>query len=250
MRPFRKGFTLIELLVVIAIIAILAAILFPVFAAARDKARQTVCLSNEKQIVGAIIMYAQDYDERWMDYCPGYNMTYGGCPNTLVALKDRNLPNTDYILKPYIKNDDVFYCPTMHKGLANKSAFAADKWYPSYAMNELEFAPVMRYPASVPTIHPPDYDPVNSHWSFTGPYGRLSAQQTHPSTTMVLWEHNAKDVYCRIWETTASHWDTPHSVGFNTAFGDGHVKRRSLGQLANHYELVTYWDYVPGAATP
>jgi prepilin-type N-terminal cleavage/methylation domain-containing protein/prepilin-type processing-associated H-X9-DG protein len=63
--PLRKpaGFTLIELLVVIAIIAILAAILFPVFAQARDKARQTACLSNQKQILLAILAYCQDYDE-------------------------------------------------------------------------------------------------------------------------------------------------------------------------------------------
>src|SRR5437870_10743090 len=61
----RKGFTLIELLVVIAIIAILAAILFPVFAQAREKARQATCLSNLKQMGLAEMMYAQDYDERY-----------------------------------------------------------------------------------------------------------------------------------------------------------------------------------------
>src|SRR5438128_7686347 len=61
----RKGFTLIELLVVIAIIAILAAILFPVFAQARDKARQAACLSNAKQIGTAEMMYVQDYDEKF-----------------------------------------------------------------------------------------------------------------------------------------------------------------------------------------
>src|SRR5437868_6204128 len=59
----RRGFTLIELLVVIAIIAILAAILFPVFAQAREKARQTSCLSNLKQLSHAMLMYAGDYDE-------------------------------------------------------------------------------------------------------------------------------------------------------------------------------------------
>ena len=60
----RRGFTLIELLVVIAIIAILAAILFPVFAQAREKARAATCVSNLKQIGNAMMMYVQDYDER------------------------------------------------------------------------------------------------------------------------------------------------------------------------------------------
>src|SRR3954469_8157623 len=62
--PRRRAFTLIELLVVIAIIAILAAILFPVFAQAREAARKTQCLSNVKQIMTGILMYAQDYDEQ------------------------------------------------------------------------------------------------------------------------------------------------------------------------------------------
>ncbi|MFO8079838.1 MAG: prepilin-type N-terminal cleavage/methylation domain-containing protein, partial [Armatimonadota bacterium] len=65
MSTHRRGFTLIELLVVIAIIAILAAILFPVFARAREKARQTSCLSNLKQLGLGMQMYAQDYDERF-----------------------------------------------------------------------------------------------------------------------------------------------------------------------------------------
>jgi len=61
----RRGFTLIELLVVIAIIAILAAILFPVFARAREKARQASCESNEKQLMLSVLMYVQDFDERF-----------------------------------------------------------------------------------------------------------------------------------------------------------------------------------------
>src|SRR5690349_2445945 len=66
--PPKRGFTLIELLVVIAIIAILAAILFPVFAQAREKARQTSCLSNQKQLGTAMSMYCQDYDDRYPNW--------------------------------------------------------------------------------------------------------------------------------------------------------------------------------------
>ncbi|MDW8052685.1 MAG: prepilin-type N-terminal cleavage/methylation domain-containing protein, partial [Armatimonadota bacterium] len=73
----RKGFTLIELLVVIAIIAILAAILFPVFAQAREKARQTMCTSNMKQIGLAIVMYLNDYDEKFF-----IQPWPGGCPTS------------------------------------------------------------------------------------------------------------------------------------------------------------------------
>ena len=72
LRNRRTGFTLIELLVVIAIIAILAAILFPVFAQAREKARQTSCLSNAKQLGLGISMYVQDYDETMPFACGWY----------------------------------------------------------------------------------------------------------------------------------------------------------------------------------
>ena len=98
------GFTLIELLVVIAIIAILAAILFPVFAQARAKARQAACLSNLKQIGTAAMMYVQDYDETY----PINNFTYssGGSTKWIEA-------HGGWMghLQPYIKNAEVFKCP-------------------------------------------------------------------------------------------------------------------------------------------
>ncbi len=98
----RKGFTLIELLVVIAIIAILAAILFPVFAKAREKARQISCLSNEKQIGLAFIQYTQDNDERLTNGEGYINMSnnYQGDGSGWAGQ-----------LYPYIKSTALFHCP-------------------------------------------------------------------------------------------------------------------------------------------
>ncbi|HVK04374.1 MAG TPA: DUF1559 domain-containing protein [Armatimonadaceae bacterium] len=96
--PPRSAFTLIELLVVIAIIAILAAILFPVFAQARDKARATSCLSNNKQMGLALVAYSQDYDET-------YPRVY-----TNVAPQGPRDWKTD--ITPYTKNTQIYICPS------------------------------------------------------------------------------------------------------------------------------------------
>lgn len=102
----RKAFTLIELLVVIAIIAILAAILFPVFAQARDKARATSCLSNLKQIGLAIAMYRQDYDEKNVHQWP-----FGQAGNAALDVWDWDHSFYE-VLYPYIKNKDISRCPS------------------------------------------------------------------------------------------------------------------------------------------
>src|SRR5437867_4650518 len=125
----NKAFTLIELLVVIAIIAILAAILFPVFAQARDKARSAACLSNLKQIGMATRMYTQDYDEVLV-------------PSYLYNSKSTWEWWMD-LLQPYVKNRGVFVCPTwsdaesrsLHVGeqpLRTRWSYGANNshWYP------------------------------------------------------------------------------------------------------------------------
>ena len=110
----RKAFTLIELLVVIAIIAILAAILFPVFARARENARRTSCLSNMKQIGLGALQYAQDYDEKWMvrsEDPVSYNLP-GGIPATW-----------DLVLQPYIKSTQLLTCPSDPGGAIDLPGF-------------------------------------------------------------------------------------------------------------------------------
>lgn len=97
----RRGFTLIELLVVIAIIAILAAILFPVFARAREKARQSACLSNIKQLALGALMYAQDYDDRMMPRYYRIDPAVAGGPNW-----------DNHLIQPYVNNLQLAICPS------------------------------------------------------------------------------------------------------------------------------------------
>ena len=114
MRKTARGFTLIELLVVIAIIAILAAILFPVFAKARSKARQTACLSNVKQLAMATIMYTSDYDECWpltryFGTTPLINVNLGPPPCNVVESDSAYV--TPSLIMPYVRNAALFACP-------------------------------------------------------------------------------------------------------------------------------------------
>ena len=157
----RKGFTLIELLVVIAIIAILAAILFPVFARAREKARQTSCLNNCKQMGLAHMMYLQDYDE---ELVPAYLYNMPGSYNQWHEF-----------LQPYIKNWQVQACPSAgHQSLSygiNRSIFRT-----SYYGRKLS---EVKYPAE--TIIIADSDWTRSTADYPGNNSYRIAASFHPS---------------------------------------------------------------------
>jgi prepilin-type N-terminal cleavage/methylation domain-containing protein/prepilin-type processing-associated H-X9-DG protein len=109
----RRGFTLIELLVVIAIIAILAAILFPVFARAREKARQASCTSNLKQLSLGMIMYASDFDGTLPLGTPGC-VAMGTAPRQWY-----------FTISPYVKNGAIYRCPSFRAGFINNAGCGA-----------------------------------------------------------------------------------------------------------------------------
>lgn len=122
-KTIRSGFTLIELLVVIAIIAILAAILFPVFGRARENARRSSCQSNLKQIGLGVMQYTQDYDEKY----PIYN------GNAVTS-------STGYMwfgtLSPYLKSDQIFQCPSETNAAPTPMTFNSDL-YSDYFYNSM-----------------------------------------------------------------------------------------------------------------
>ena len=120
-RGYRSAFTLIELLVVIAIIAILAAILFPVFAQAREKARQAGCVSNLRQTGLAVQMYAQDHD---------------GYPQHSSPSSQRPRSRWPDCVYPYVKNEALFLCPSVPRDVVRKAfAHNASALYGGYGYN-------------------------------------------------------------------------------------------------------------------
>ena len=129
-KNVKKGFTLIELLVVIAIIAILAAILFPVFARARENARRASCQSNLKQIALGIFMYNQDYDEK----LPLFAV------NASAGVTSTNPYGWADAMQPYLKSTQIFQCPS-ETGAPNANptlGLYSDYWFNSNASGQAD----------------------------------------------------------------------------------------------------------------
>lgn len=199
-----RGFTLIELLVVIAIIAILAAILFPVFARARENARKATCQSNLKQIGTACAMYRQDYDERSVRF--GYTTTTGVDGQSVEV-------TPHYLLQPYVKNTNVFICPSGSKynGYKDTGCAANGRSMFGYGMNVGRFNGARVCVSDGPTDSQiPDpagtiyWFDTNSNCQAGGPWGNAIPAN---------------------WGDTATVWaDLRHMDGANYLFFDGHVK--------------------------
>ena len=192
----RRGFTLIELLVVIAIIAILAAILFPVFARAREKAKQTSCLSNLKQIGLGAMMYCQDYDDR-SPRGSGYST-----PDVIIA----NAGEWFITLEPYVKNSQIFSCPSASYNNFYSAGLTSTAlgYGVSYGRN-LDFSAVTLSDIQAPAAYVMYHDGRNN-------YSRLPCQ----GVSTCPWLNPLQDVYAWAWNR--------HNDGCNYAFADGHAK--------------------------
>jgi len=214
----RNGFTLIELLVVIAIIAILAAILFPVFAKAREKARQTACLSNVKQLAVAVQMYAQDYDEKMPRHCP---CCPSGPPYGHACWAGQ--------IFPYVKSSALYNCPSAPRddvsmgGQALMGGGTTPVIPRSYGWNlGLDYSnqAKVQYPAECIVIADSTCDSPSPGWAAPEVEQRCGNGYLCPAP------RNAT-VSCG--ETKGQH--TPwgrvsfkHNGGSNCAFLDGHAK--------------------------
>ncbi|MFO7945480.1 MAG: DUF1559 domain-containing protein [Armatimonadota bacterium] len=225
MSKRTNGFTLIELLVVIAIIAILAAILFPVFARAREKARQTSCLSNVKQLSLGVQMYLQDFDET----LPFAHLYTTGTPdhNEFSGLS-RNFLYWMDLIKPYVKNKQFYNCPS-----------TSNQWC-SYGYN-------------IQCGYYNNDGPGASHPERTGPMyrGVNMSEFNKPAEFVLMADSTAHSSYYEVWNGIWTNpdnayydtmWPATHNDGVNVGFVDGHAKWLTRNAfMAVSYGGSVYW---------
>jgi prepilin-type N-terminal cleavage/methylation domain-containing protein/prepilin-type processing-associated H-X9-DG protein len=214
-----SGFTLIELLVVVAIIAILAAILFPVFGRARENARRTSCQSNLKQIGLAWLQYAQDYDEKMMRYSTGAASASSATPSNKIrywwgSWDGSNFQGMEGLVQPYMRSDQVRACPSFTATPTN-----AYEGNTGYAYN-------------VGLLSPTFYDPANG-WAATPMPTSLSqievASRTVAFADAAQWtggQVRASTSLSRpaTGDSAYPNFHGRHLETGNVLFCDGHVK--------------------------
>jgi len=208
-KSVRKAFTLIELLVVIAIIAILAAILFPVFAQAKESARQTACLSNERQIGMASTMYATDHDDKYPAWAATSPPINGG--------------NTSYIppdmqIMPYVRSDRIWHCPS---DVARRvSPNSVPWWDGSYRAKAIPRS--YAYVGQINTVQANGWDANTGVYKWVGPRnwdmsGRSTSEFDVPAQTVAWveqWSVSVADQYVGgIWGSGFINCDTCKLAG-------------------------------------
>ncbi|MEN6643363.1 MAG: prepilin-type N-terminal cleavage/methylation domain-containing protein [Armatimonadia bacterium] len=201
----RRGFTLIELLVVIAIIAILAAILFPVFAKAREKARQASCLSNIKQLMLGVIQYAQDYDET----LPSYRVNNALYPSVWLDRDNTGAMDRHFWMEqiePYLKNVQILFCPS--QGGMGQGVTSGGKMYPNYCFNGVASAQRLAVFQSTSTK------------IIIGDIGKIDTTRT-PVGYLENWFINTGPT--TTWQQYF-WWSEIHNGGGNYGYLDGHAK--------------------------
>jgi prepilin-type N-terminal cleavage/methylation domain-containing protein/prepilin-type processing-associated H-X9-DG protein len=198
----RNGFTLIELLVVIAIIAILAAILFPVFARARENARRASCQSNLKQLGLGIMQYTQDYDENYLIH---------------VDATTGNAKLWPQIVQPYLKSEQIFSCPsrsdvTFNGGYDSTVAYGYNYWMSRYYYPDATQAGIQRPSETVLVTETGGSGPPSGgYYLFYASYYGAVADR-------------ANTTYGFDVPTAAARLSDRHFDGLNVLWVDGHVK--------------------------
>ncbi len=228
----RRAFTLIELLVVIAIIAILAAILFPVFAQAKEAAKRVTCTSNVKNFALAFLMYNTDYDDTFLT------------ENNSDDLNDHG--EYQYILQPYIKNRQVVYCPTRTRTGCDTTIDPTGRCL-GYAPN---FG-IYSYQNGTGIFHLREDDPrtdlpdPGSMWR-----GRNMGDFAHPAQTIMIGDTNDTNMYTLAFYFQTGDGETPaavrHGGNYQYAFVDGHAKNMKVAAYS-FYADGDAFDIMPSS---